>query len=363
MSPSPDDILQRKPTNIAVHTNPQHDLHLVEGDVPEPGPSDCLVHVRATGICGSDVHFWKHGRIGPMVVCGENGLGHESAGIVVRVGQNVTRFKPGDRVALECGVPCSKPTCHFCRTGRYNACPDVVFFSTPPHHGTLRRYHVHPEAWLHRLPDGLTFEEGSLLEPLSVALAGIDRSGLRLGDPLVICGAGPIGLVTLLAAHAAGAQPIVITDLDESRLKMAQDLVPRVRTVQVTRDDSSEALGSKIVSALGQEAQLVLECTGVEHSIHAGIYAARFGGAVFVIGVGKDFQNVPFMHLSAKEIDLRFQYRYHDTYPKAISLVEAGLIDMKKLVTHRYSLEEGVEAFKTASTPSARAVKVQILDD
>lgn len=95
MFPSPDDILQRKPTNIAVHTNPQHDLHLVEGDVPEPGPSDCLVHVRATGICGSDVHFWKHGRIGPMVVCGENGLGHESAGVVVRVGQNVTRFKPG----------------------------------------------------------------------------------------------------------------------------------------------------------------------------------------------------------------------------------------------------------------------------
>ncbi|KAI5368180.1 Putative alcohol dehydrogenase, zinc-type, GroES-like superfamily [Septoria linicola] len=139
-----------------------------------------------------------------MVVCGENGLGHESAGSVIAVGSNVTNFKPGDRVALECGIPCSKPSRDFCRTSQYNACPQVVFFSTPPYHGTLRRYHVHPAAWLHRLPDNLSFEEGSLLEPLSVALAGIDRSNLRLGDPLLICGAGPIGLVSLLAAHAAG---------------------------------------------------------------------------------------------------------------------------------------------------------------
>lgn len=177
-------------------------------------------------------------------------------------------------MALECGVPCSKPTCYFCRTGRYNACPEVVFFSTPPYHGTLRRYHVHPEAWLHALPDDMTYEEGSLLEPLSVALAGIDRSGLRLGDPLVICGAGPIGLVSLLAAHAAGAAPIVITDLDENRLARAKELILRVRTVLVGRGDDAKALGKKIVDTLGEEAKLVLECTGVEGSIHAGIYVS-----------------------------------------------------------------------------------------
>ncbi|KAJ9642061.1 hypothetical protein H2201_005989 [Coniosporium apollinis] len=209
----------------------------------------------------------------------------------------------------------------------------------------------------------MTYEEGSLLEPLSVALAGIDRSNLRLGDSLVICGAGPIGLVSLLAAHAAGAAPIVITDLDENRLARAKELVPRVRTVLVSRSDDAKALGKKIVDTLGEEAKLVLECTGVEGSIHAGIYAARFGGAVFVIGVGKDFQSIPFMHLSAKEIDLRFQYRYHDTYPKGISLVKEGLINLKPLVTHRFSLEQGVEAFAAASNPTARAVKVQIIDD
>lgn len=180
----------------------------------------------------------------------------------------------GDRVALECGIPCSKPTCYHCRTGKYNACPDVVFFSTPPYHGTLRRYHVHPEAWLHHLPNSLSYEEGSLLEPLSVALAGIDRSNLRLGDPLVICGAGPIGLVSLLAAHAAGAAPIVITDMDENRLAKAKELVPRVRTVRVERGDDPKSVGKKMVDALGSEARLVLECTGVESSIHAGIYVS-----------------------------------------------------------------------------------------
>lgn len=136
----------------------------------------------------------------------------------------------------------------------------------------MRRYHVHPEAWLHVLPNNLSYEEGSLLEPLSVALAGIDRSNLRLGSSLVICGAGPIGLVTLLAAHAAGAAPIVITDLDENRLEMAKKLVPRVRTVRVNMKDDAKRLGERIVDALGTEAELVLECTGVESSIQAGIY-------------------------------------------------------------------------------------------
>lgn len=175
---------------------------------------------------------------------------------------------------MECGVPCSKPTCDFCRTGRYHACPDVVFFSTPPHHGTLRRYHAHPEAWLHHIPDHITFEEGALLEPLTVALAGIGRSGLRLADPVVICGAGPIGLVTLLAANAAGAAPIVITDIDQNRLAKAKELVPRVQPVAVAKGKSSQELGQRIIKELGQEAKLVLECTGVESSVHAGIYVS-----------------------------------------------------------------------------------------
>lgn len=151
----------------------------------------------------------------------------------------------------------------------------MTFYSTPPYHGTLRRYHAHPAAWLHLLPETMTFEEGSLLEPLSVALAGIDRSNLRLGDPVVICGAGPIGLISLLAAHAAGAAPIVITDMDESRLQRAREYVPRVKTVLVEKNRTAKDVGKSIINSLGTKAKLSLECTGVESSIHAAIYVSN----------------------------------------------------------------------------------------
>ncbi|EAU90470.2 L-arabinitol 4-dehydrogenase [Coprinopsis cinerea okayama7 len=342
--------------NIAAFYNPAHEVHLVEKPRPKPGPGQVLLHVRATGICGSDVHFWKHGRIGDsMVVTDECGSGHESAGEIVEVGE-------GDRVAIEAGVPCSQPACEACRTGRYNACPDVVFFSTPPYHGTLTRWHLHPAQWVHRLPDNVSFEEGSLCEPLAVALAGIERAGLRLGDPTLICGAGPIGLVSLLSARAAGAEPIVITDLFQSRLDFAKKLVPSVRTVLIDPKTTPKEQAEKIKAVAEEPVKVVLECTGVESSIHTGIYSTAFGGKVFVIGVGKNELTFPFMHLSANEIDLQFQYRYANQYPKAIRLVAGGLINLKPLVTHRFALEDAIAAFHVAADPAQGAIKVQIQD-
>jgi len=355
-TPSPD-------ANIAAFYNPSREIHLVEKPRPKPGPGQVLLHVRATGICGSDVHFWKHGRIGDsMVVTDECGSGHESAGEVVEVGEGVTQWKLGDRVAIEAGVPCSKPSCDYCRIGRYNACPDVVFFSTPPFHGTLSRWHLHPAEWLHRLPDSVSFEEGSLCEPLAVALAGIERSGLRLGDSTLICGAGPIGLVSLLSARAAGAEPVVITDLFQSRLDLARKLVPGVRTVLIERGSTPKESAEKIKAAANGPIKIALECSGVENSIHTAIYSAQFGGKVFIIGVGKNEQVFPFMHLSANEIDVSFQYRYANQYPKAIRLVAGGLINLKPLVTHRFKLDDAVSAFHIAADPTQGAIKVQIHD-
>ncbi|KAG6844770.1 hypothetical protein H0H87_003888 [Tephrocybe sp. NHM501043] len=352
-----------KEANIAAFYNPAHEIHLVEKPRPVPGPGQVLVHVRATGICGSDVHFWQHGRIGDsMVVSDECGSGHESAGEVVEVGEGVTQWTVGDRVAIEAGVPCSQPACDACRTGRYNACPEVVFFSTPPFHGTLTRWHLHPAQWLHRLPDDVTFEEGALCEPLAVALAGIERSGLRLGDPVLICGAGPIGLISLLSARAAGAEPIVITDLFQSRLDFAKSLVPGVRTVLIERSSTSKEQADNIKSAAGVPIATALECTGVESSVHTAVYSMKFGGKVFIIGVGKNEQLFPFMHLSANEIDVSFQYRYCNQYPKAIRLVNGGLVNLKPLVTHRFALEDAVKAFHVAADPSQGAIKVQIVD-
>lgn len=212
----------------------------------------------------------------------------------------------------------------------------------------------------------MSYEDGSLLEPLSVALAAVDRSGLRLGEAAVICGAGPIGLVTLLCAKAAGAEPILITDIDEGRLTFAKELVEglpgTLRTFQVHRGPSPEEVATSFVQALGGlEPDLVLECTGVESSIAAAIHAVRFRGRVFVVGVGKNEMKFPFMRLSTREVDLKFQYRYANTWPKAIRLVDSGILGrIRKLVTHRFTLEEAVKAFETSADVRSGAIKVQI---
>ena len=248
----------------------------------------------------------------------------------------------------------------------------MLFRSTPPVPGLLRRYIAHPAVWCHKLPPALSFEDGALLEPLSVALAAVERANLRLGDAALICGAGPIGLTTLLCARAAGAYPLVITDLDAGRLAFAESLVSsssssldgpaRVRTLLVAPEEANEVLAARIVDAMeGTEPDVALECTGAESSIGAAIEAVRFGGTVFVVGVGKSEMTFPFMRMSTREVDVRFQYRYANTWPRAIRLVEAGVLsDVRKLVTHRFPIEEAVRAFETSADPKSGAIKVQI---
>lgn len=296
-----------------------------------------------------------------MIVEGDHILGHESAGIILAAHPSVKDLKVGDRVAIEPNVICG--ACEPCLTGRYNGCKSVQFLSTPPVDGLLRRYVNHPAVWCHKIGN-MSYENGSLLEPLSVALAAMERSGVRLGDPVVICGAGPIGLVTLLCCQAAGAAPIVITDIDEGRLKFAQTIVPSVKTYQVqfghTEQQSAEGI---IAAAGGIRPHIALECTGVESSVAAAVWSVKFGGKVFVIGVGKNEMKVPFMRLSTEEIDLQFQYRYSNTWPRAIRLVQSGVIKLDKLVTHRFPIAEALQAFKTAADPKTGAIKVQIKND
>ena len=292
-----------------------------------------------------------------MVVTDTHILGHESAGEIVALHPSVTHLKAGDRVAVEPNIVCN--ACEPCLTGRYNGCESVQFLSTPPIDGLLRRYVNHPAIWCHKI-GSMSFENGALLEPLSVALAGMERSNIKLGDPVLICGAGPIGLITLLCCNAAGAEPIVITDIDEGRLKFANELVPRVRTYKVERRVTPEQVGQDIVKTAGVKIGVAMECTGVESSVAGAIWSVKFGGKVFVIGVGKSEMSIPFMRLSTQEIDLQYQYRYCNTWPRAIRLVESGVIDLTKLVTHRFDIEDAVKAFHTAADPKTGAIKVQI---
>lgn len=208
-------------------------------------------------------------------------------------------------MAVEPGVPCEQ--CFLCDEGRYNLCEDVQFAGVYPYDGTIQRYKVHPAKWLHKLPDNINLTEGALLEPLSVVMHGIKSAGLSLGRGVAVCGAGPIGLITLAAARASGAHPIVVTDLEPARLAFAKSFVPSCMTYQVDREKSAEENARAIRSLFGESEyvapETVLECTGVESSVCTAAYTARRGGTVMVIGVGKAIMNnLPFMHISLSEV-------------------------------------------------------------
>ncbi|RJE22738.1 Dehydrogenase [Aspergillus sclerotialis] len=334
-------------SNPSLQVTADHQLKQVEAPIISPGKGEALLHIKATGICGSDVHFWKAGRIGPLIFEGDYNL------------------KPGDRVAIEPGASCG--TCFLCTGGRYNLCEDVQFAGVYPYHGTMQRYKTHPAKWLHRLPDNVSYAEGALLEPLSVVMNGIRSAGLSLGRGVVVCGAGPIGLIALAAARASGAHPVVITDIDPGRLAFARKFVPSCMTYQVNLQLDAEGNGQAIKALFGSEEyfapETVLECTGVESSICTAAFTARRGGTVMVIGVGKPIiNNIPFMHISLAEIQLKFINRYNDTWPPAIACISGGILDLKDLVTHTFPLEKAKEALGLASDTRNGAIKIIVAD-
>lgn len=311
------------------------------------------------------MHFWKHGGIGPWRVSesAPHILGHESAGEVVAVHPSVdgSHLRVGDRVAIEPHITCG--ACEPCATGRYNGCKEMRFASSPPTAGLLRRYVNHPARRCFRLGDALSYDDGALLEPLSVALTAVTRAGVQIGDPVLVCGAGPIGLVVLACCHAAGAHPVVIADIDAARLDVARAMVPDVRTHHVVPGESAErfaARTSELMGGDGLEPAVALECTGVESSLGNAIQSVRFGGRVFVIGVGRETMQIPFMRCSEREVVLEFQQRYVNMWPRAIRVLHSGRVDLKGLITHEFALEEAMEAFKTASDPASKAIKVII---
>ncbi|KAM0250879.1 hypothetical protein ACHAQJ_008457 [Trichoderma viride] len=373
-------IIDTQRPNPSLQATADHCLKLVEAPVPEPGHGEVLLHIRATGICGSDVHFWKSGRIGSLVFEGDCILGHEAAGVVLKCGEGVMNVLPGDRVAIEPGVPCGE--CFLCLDGKYNLCEDVKFSGVYPYAGTIQRYKVHPAKWLHKLPANISFAEGALLEPLSVVIHGIRTAGLNLGCGTVICGAGPIGLIALAAARASGAHPIVITDIEPKRLQFAQEFVPSCRTYLVDASLSAEENGRRIrrlfrivdsdtlqdiANDLHQEyyaPRTVLECTGVESSVCTAAFTVRRGGTICIIGVGKSIMNnLPFMHISLAEIELKFINRYRDTWPAGIACLSGGILDLRPLVTHVHPLEDSINALHLAADPRNGSIKIQIVDE
>ncbi|XP_043838430.1 sorbitol dehydrogenase isoform X1 [Dromiciops gliroides] len=331
--------------NLSVVVHGPGDLRLENYPIHEPGPNEVLLKMHSVGICGSDIHYWKHGRIGEFVVKKPMVLGHEASGTVVKVGAMVKNLLPGDRVAIEPGVP--RDTDEFCKIGRYNLSPTIFFCATPPDDGNLCRFYNHNADFCYKLPDNVTFEEGALIEPLSVGIYACRRGGVTLGSNVLVCGAGPIGMVTLLVAKAMGAAKVGVLDVNSSRLEKAKECGATL-TLHINKESPQE-IAKKIESLFGQKPEITIECTGVESSIQTSIYATHSGGTVVLVGMGAEMATVPLVHAAVREVDIKGVFRYCNTWPMAISMLASKSLNVKPLVTHRFPLEKALEAFETSS--------------
>ncbi|BAM78733.1 NAD-dependent sorbitol dehydrogenase [Cyanidioschyzon merolae strain 10D] len=353
-------VLNEKANPCGVLVRPR-ELRVMLRSVPAPAPGEVRLQMRCVGICGSDVHYWWHGSCGPFRLHDPMIIGHESAGVVEALGAGVTSLQVGDRVALEPGVPCLQ--CQRCREGRYNLCPNIKFFATPPVDGSLARYVCHPAAWCYRLPESVSLEEGAMCEPLSVAVHANRRAGTTIGSLVLVLGAGPIGLLNCMVAKAFGASIIVVTDIDDRRLAFAETHAGADAVIN-TRDLDEHDAALVVQQALdGAQADIALDCAGLESTMRLAMHVVRPGGRICLVGMGSSAMHVPLVDASSREIDIFGVFRYSNTYPTCIALLASGRVNVKPLITHRFmGLEESSleAAFETARTAANGAVKVML---
>ncbi len=331
------------------------EINVREIDIDETmGPRDVEIAVHTVGVCGSDVHFYEFGRIGPFVVEEPMVLGHEASGVVTAVGAEVTDLAVGDRVCMEPGIP--KPDSRASRAGMYNLDPDVRFWAAPPVHGCLRTSVVHP-AWLtYKLPDRVSCEEGALVEPLAVGMHAATKAGIRPGDVAVVLGAGTIGLVTAMAALAGGCSEVILVDRLAGKLQLGASLGPVV-PVNFETDDVAEAVARRTA---GWGAEVVFEASGSPAAVAQTLDLVAPGGRVVLIGGPVEPAAIDVVKAQTKEATLLPIFRYANVYRRAVALMGAGKIDVKPLITDTYAMDDAVAAFDYALSPGSHTVKVQI---
>ena len=320
--------------NAAAVMTGLNNIEIQERPMPEPGPGQAVIRVEAVGVCGSDVAYYRYGKIGPFVVNGPFVLGHEVSGEVTAVGEGVDNVRVGDRVAVEPGTP--DRNCEECRAGRYHLCPNLEFLATPPYDGALLQYLAMDARCYFPLPDSMSFEDGALLEPLSVGLWGCQRANLQAGDDVLITGAGPVGLLAAEAARALGAGSVTLTDISDYRLGVARDHGFAV--------EKSDAPASRTFDVL-------LECSGANGVLASGLGRLHAAGRAAVIGLAKTEEvPLPLSTLNWNEITISMVNRYKDTWPLGIALVSSGRINLEGLVTHSFSLPQTAAALENTST-------------
>lgn len=330
-------------------------LSLREFDLPQvPGAGELRIAIDTVGICGSDVHYYTHGRIGPFVVDAPMVLGHEASGVVVECGPGVTGFSVGDRVCMEPGIPDGSSRAS--KLGVYNVDPAVRFWATPPIHGCLTPHVVHPAAFTYRLPDTVSFAEGAMVEPLAIGLQAATRARIKPGDVALVTGAGPIGILTSLAALAGGCARVFISDLVYAKLGVAAqygNIIP----VNVTQEDVAARIRAETG---GWGADVVFECAGAAASVQTALEAVAPAGCVVWVGMPVDPVPVDLVLAQSREIRMETVFRYANMYDRAIALMGSGKIDLKPLISASFEFEDSIAAFDRAVEARPTDVKIQI---
>ena len=323
------------------------DIEVVQRPDPVPAADEVLVRVHAVGVCGSDTHYFDHGRIGRFVVEAPLVLGHETSGVIEAVGADVDPARVGQRVSLEPGVPCR--ACEQCLAGRYNLCPHMVFHATPPVDGSLAELVAIHHAFAHQVPDTVSDEAAALLEPLSVGVWACRKGAVGPGSRVLVTGAGPIGLVCVQVALASGASEVVVADVNADRLAVAREL-------GATRTVTSGSEGLDDAYAAGAPPEVLLECSGHPGATVEGIRSLAPAGRAVLVGMGGDEITLPLSTIQERELVVTGTFRYAGTWPTAIALAASGQVDLERLVTGRFRLEETAAAL-TAARDTAGAIK------
>jgi D-xylulose reductase len=341
-------------TMDAVVLERQHEIQIrpVPGLGPV-GPGEVRIGVHTVGICGSDVHYYTHGRIGPYVVEAPMVLGHEAAGTVLEIGAGVTHLAVGDRVCMEPGIP--NPRSRASRAGMYNVDPDVRFWATPPVHGCLQPEVVHPADFTYKLPDELSLEEGALIEPFAVAVHAVTKARIAPGDVVAVVGAGTIGVLTAIAAAASGASRVYISDVAPEKLAKLE-AYPTIHPADVTRQE----LADVVREATDWGADVVFEASGNPRAFGALWEIPAPGGTVVLVGIPVEPVPLDVAAAQARELRIETVFRYANAFPRAIELAASPAVDLGALISAVYPLGEAVTAFERGAEARPTDTKIQI---
>jgi 2-desacetyl-2-hydroxyethyl bacteriochlorophyllide A dehydrogenase len=326
-------------------------IEFKEHSLPELGEKDVKIKVKVAAICGSDLHIYKGKHpSAPLPVP----IGHEIAGEVVETGPKVTRFKPGDRVAVEPVIACGE--CFFCQRGQYHLCTQISF-QYRQGQGGFTPYFIASEKWLHSLPENVTYTEGALLEPLAVATHAVQKSHPNVGQTSAVFGAGAIGMLVTQLLKQTGGSDIIVVDVNQTRLETALEL--GATTVLNNRDCDALAEILKLTDQLGVD--IAYEAVGLEITLIQALNALRKGGLAVLLGIFEQTNiQLPVNLFVQKEITLAGSQGYNWDFQTALRLLELKQVNLERMVTHHFPLSQLQQAFETLSEPDHQAIKVAI---